>query len=347
MVQRMKRISGGWRIGLGSALLVAVGFVVGTYTRTNPVAAQQKTVNPIATPATTVPSAPKRAVAYIYDNIPITYEEFGNYLIENYWKDHLDLFVKKRIIDMECEKEGISVTPQEIDAVILDDCKNMKVNLQEFVKNILKTRYRKTLNEWRNDVIKPRLLLAKLCTKQVDVSEDDLKKMFENKYGEKAVVKIVLWPLEQREIAHKSYGRLRGDPNADAAAQEAAWNSVATKQPDANLAATAGAVDPIGRHSGPQSARIEQIAFGLKIGEISPVIEVPNLGHLVVRRVGTIPPDKSVTFEKARDPLRKEVVDRKVEQEIPKKMTELLAKAKPNILLTSVYSTDQQSDSRR
>jgi hypothetical protein len=291
--------------------------------------------------------APQRVVAYIYGNIPITREDFGNYLIENYWKDHLELYVHKRIIDMECAKFGVSVTPQEIDAVILDDCKKINVNLEEFVKTVLKTRYRKTLNEWRNDVIKPRLLLAKLCIKQVEVNEDDLKKMFENQYGEKAMIQIILWPVDQRQIAERNYGRLRGDTNADAAAQEAAWNSVATKQPDANLAAHAGRVDPIGRHSGPQSARIEQIAFGLKVGEISPIMEIPNLGHLVVRRVGTVPPQKDVTFEKVKEALRKEVVDRKVEQEIPKVMTRLQSEARPNILLTTVYPSDQRTDNRK
>ena len=187
------------------------------------------------------------------------------------------------------------------------------------------------LDEWRNDVLKPRLMLAKLCRDQIQVNEEDLRKMFENRYGEKAKVKIILWPIDQGHIARKMYGELRKpgtetNPDAD-------WDVVAAKQPDANLGAKAGEIQPIGRHSGPESAKVEEIAFSLKVGDVSPIIEVAKLGHLVVKRTGTIPAVQGVSFEKVRPELHKEVVDRKLEKEIPNYFKTLKEEAKPLNLL--------------
>ena len=43
-----------------------------------------------------------RIVAYIYETIPITREELGEYLIARFGTERLDLLVNKRIIEIEC-----------------------------------------------------------------------------------------------------------------------------------------------------------------------------------------------------------------------------------------------------
>src|SRR5690349_10833924 len=48
-----------------------------------------------------------RVVAYIYDTIPITREELGEYLIARMGKERLGNLVNKRIIEQVCQQKGI------------------------------------------------------------------------------------------------------------------------------------------------------------------------------------------------------------------------------------------------
>src|SRR5262245_15099175 len=59
-------------------------------------AAQKPAEAPIAPPSGSDYS--NRVVAYIYNTIPITREDLGEYLIERYGADKLELLVNKRII---------------------------------------------------------------------------------------------------------------------------------------------------------------------------------------------------------------------------------------------------------
>lgn len=315
---------------LGTFTLLAVGFGIGQTTNPAPLAAQPKQTG-VVQAAAVIPATDtaQRVVAYVYGNVPITREEFGDYLISLYGDQRLELFVNKRLIEMACAKKGIDVTPIEIDAAIEEDCRKLNISKADWVKNVLRTRYGKSLDEWRNDVMKPRLLLAKLCRDQIAVDEEEIKQMYENRYGQKARVKIILWPKDQREIAYKMYGALRlpGTENNP----DSGWDAVATKQPDSTLAARAGEIEPIGRYSGPDSSRVEEIAFGLKVGDISPIIDLP-IGYLVVKRIGTVDAVKGVDLEKVKAELRKEVVDRKLDKEIPKIFAAIKDEAKPLLL---------------
>ena len=323
---------------LGTGLVLAVGFAIGQSMRPAPLAAQQATPQPVvqASATTAMADSGKRVVAYIYGNMPITREEFGEHLISIYGEQRLELFVNKRLIEIACAKKGIDVTPIEIDAAILDDCKRINISKEDFIKTVLPQRYKKSLDEWRADVMKPRLLLAKLCRDQIQVSDEELKQMYDNRYGEKARVKIVLWPKEQRDIAHKMYGELRkpgSEQNPDAG-----WDAVATRQPDSALASRAGEIEPIGRYSGSDSAKVEEIAFSLKVGDLSPIIELP-IGYLVVKRVGTVAPAKDIDFQKVKADLRKDVVDRKIDKEVPKLFAQIRAEAKPQLYMGKTAAT--------
>ena len=310
---------------LSAAVLLGIGFWIGHSSGPEPLAAQQSktAITPVSATAPVVDQS-KRVVAYIYGNVPITREEFGEYLISLYGRERIDLYVNKRIIEMACAKKDIDVTAQEVDAAIEDDCKRINISKGDYIRTVLKQRYGKTIHEWRTEVIKPRLMLARLCKDQIVVNDEELKQMFENRYGMKAKIKIILWPPEQGEFARKMYGKLRGEGTPEN--PDAAWDSVATKQPDANLAGRAGEIEPIGRHSGAASAKVEEIAFGLKVGDVSPIIELA-IGHLVVKRTGTVEPVKGADFEKLKKELYKEVVERKLEKEIPLLFAQMLKEA--------------------
>ena len=107
----------------------------------------------------------------------------------------------------------------------------MKLDIDSFVKTIL-PRYKKNLYEWKEDVLRPRLMLERMCRKQVACSEEDLRKVYESLYGEKLECRMILWPPDQEKQAQEEYARLRDS--------EEAFAEKAKKQPLSSLASSGG-----------------------------------------------------------------------------------------------------------
>src|SRR5262249_50278322 len=129
--------------------------------------------------------APKQPVVAMLDkDTPLTREEFGEYLIRRYGTNKLELFVNLRIIENACARKGIVVTESEVDEALRDDLEKLNVTKESFHSKFLKPNG-KTWVEWREDVIRPRLMMTKLCSERVTVSNEDLRRAFENKFGEK------------------------------------------------------------------------------------------------------------------------------------------------------------------
>ena len=153
----------------------------------------------------------QRVVAYIYGTIPITREDLGEYLIARHGVEKIDLLVNKKIIEHACEKRGVTVTDAEVEASILADCDTIHVKKAEFVEKVVKKNFGQTIYEWKEDVVKPRLLLTKLVKNEIKVSDDDLHKAFEAEYGRKVNVRVIIWPRGEEQIAMREYDAVRKD----------------------------------------------------------------------------------------------------------------------------------------
>jgi len=336
----MRALSRRLRPVVGAAVLLGAGYILGQQ-GSDPLAAQPagKGVIP-AVGSTPAPGVDKRVIAYIYGTVPITREEFGEHLIQQFGKERVRLYVNRRIIETAAARQNIVVTPQEVDAVIEQDCGRLGMDRKQFIDVVLKQKYGKTLEEWRDDVIKPRLILQAMCKGSLKLEEEDLKKVYENLYGEKIVCRIILWHPDERQQAFRKYDAIRKS--------EAEFDDAARNQVHSDLSARGGRVDPIGRHSGPGTAKIEEIAFALKDGQLSELIETPG-GIMVIKRVQSIPARTEVTYEKVRPLLIKELTDRQMEQEIPKLFARLNEEAKPLFVLTPKHETtkDLEDQSKR
>lgn len=312
------------RLGLlgGALALLGTGYFLGQ-TSGEPLAAQQpKGVVPVSgsTPAPAPVATDKRVVAYVHNNVAITREEFGDYLIDLFGQDRVRTYVNRRVIEMAAAKKNIVVTPQEVDAIIEQDCAKLGVDKKQFVENVLKQRYNKTMKEWRDDVIRPRLMMLQLCKDLIKIEDDGLKKIYESIYGEKVVCKVILWPLELERTALGIYDKIRKSDEE--------FDKMAREQVNSDLAARCGEIAPLGRHSGPGTAKIEEIAFQLKEGQVSEIIKTPA-GIMVIKAVKRIPARAEVTFESVRPQLTKELMERMIEEAVPKAFESLYLDAKP------------------
>jgi parvulin-like peptidyl-prolyl isomerase len=276
---------------------------------------------PLAPAASAESDYSRRVVAYVR-GVAITREELGEYLIAREGADKIDLLVNKKIIEMYCKDRGVVVTQAEVDAALAQDVQGLGVNLGDFVGKVLK-RYGKTLYEWKEDVIKPRLALTKLCRDRVEVTEKDIQDAFDAKYGESVEGRIILFPRDQQRQAMGVYEKVRWN--------EEDFNRAARQQASTQLAAQGGKVRPITRHS-TGNDKLEKEAFSLKPGEVSALIETPE-GYVVMKCDKRNPPDPSKKLDSVRAELKDLVLQKKIEAEIPKFFKEIRDQAQPNIIL--------------
>src|SRR5262249_30376282 len=89
----------------------------------------------------------ERVVGYIYGNVPITREMLGEFLIARVGVQRLDNLINKLIIEYECRRHGIEVTPVEVEASLQQTLREQKLTLDQF-KERLATEHRSNLYEW-------------------------------------------------------------------------------------------------------------------------------------------------------------------------------------------------------
>jgi hypothetical protein len=274
-------------------------------------------------------SSADRWVAVIYGNIPITREELGEYLILRN-TDKLELLVNKRIIEQAGKVKGLEVTPAEVDAALSEDLAGMKIDLNTFVGKVLK-QYHKTLFEWKEDVIRPKLLMTKLCKDRVEITEKDFQDAFQAHFGEKIECRIVLFPRGEEKNAMKLYAELRRS--------DADFDRIARQQASPTLAMKGGEIAPIAWHT-TGNDELEKEAFSLQPGEISRLIDTPQ-GTVVIKCIRRRPAEKDHTLDKEREVLRREIFDKKLQLEMPKLFKELQEQAAPKLFLKK-YITEAE-----
>lgn len=310
----------GFYLGRGAVLPQAVAAPPGAMPPVASVPTPNHQQVPLAPPSNT--DYGRRVVAYINGTTPITREDLGEYLIARGGAARLDNLINKKIIETACQQRGIEVTAAEVDAALAEDIKGLKVNVKDFVHKVLK-QYGKTLYEWKEDVLRPKLYMTKLVRDRVQVTEEDLQKAFEAYYGEKMDCRIIMWPSSEKKVAFEMYGKIRSDP--------VEFDRAARSQASPNLAATGGQIRPIGKYTTGDD-KLEQVAFSLNQGEVSELIETKD-GIVVLKCMGRLPADNTKQLELVRADLHKEVLDRKIQAEIPKVFLELREKANPNRIL--------------
>lgn len=265
----------------------------------------------------------RRVVAFIHGNVPVYRDELGDYLIARGGMEKVELLVNRRMIEVAATRAGVSVTPDEIKAGLDDDLEGAKVDFAAF-KQYIRERYGKSIFEWEQDVIRPRLLLGKMCQKSIAITPEELRKTFESKFGEKREAQLIVWPKG---------AELPAEAKEKARSSAAEFTKLAAIQPDKRLAETMplpGMVVPIGRHIDGEDPAVENALFSLKEGEISQWIETKT-GFTCIRCVRIIPADPAVTLEKVKDKVQKELYDRKLNAAIPAKFAEIKKDANPQL----------------
>jgi parvulin-like peptidyl-prolyl isomerase len=265
---------------------------------------------------------PSQVVATIHGNIHITREDLGEFLIARYGGDKLESLVIQRVLDLVCKEKNITVGEADIDRTLQADLAGIKVDTKHFETDLL-SRLGMSLYEWREDHLRRRLVLTRLCQGRVKCSEEDIKKAFEANYGEQLECRMILWPTGQERFAQKEYDLIRSS--------ETEFDRKARSQASSTLASKAGKLEPFGR-SALGDDNLEREAFRLQPGEVTPLVGTPQ-GQVVLRCDRRIPPDPSKKLEQVRDRLLRETTEKKTQMEMQVVFRELMKDAAPRLLL--------------
>jgi RNA polymerase sigma factor (sigma-70 family) len=257
------------------------------------------------------PPAPHAPIAVIFGNVPITRQELGEHLIRRLSRPQLEAYVNQRILEHVAREKGVSVSDQEVAAALAAERTALGADGPAFGQVL--RRYNKTLAEWKEDVLRPRLLMGKLCRDRVRVTERDLRDAYEADFGPKVQCWVMSWPREEKEKATQVADALRKNSGA--------FSPFAGRHPNTSITL---------RH-GTGREELERAAFRLRDGEVSPLVETPD-GFAVIRCERRIPADASRSFEQVRGCLEEEVRDRLLQEEIARHFQELKKEARPRLL---------------
>ncbi len=225
-----------------------------------------------AAPAPSEPSAPK--IVATVNNEDVTRNDLAAECLRHYGEEVLESLVNKHLIRQECQRRNLTVSQTEVNAEIKRMAERFSLPVEHWLEMLERERGI-TANQYANDIIWPMLALRKLAGPKLDVSQQELVEYFESQYGEAVKARMIV--CDDRQTAE--------EVRAAAAANPERFGSLAKeKSVDAPTASVNGMMHhPIRRHAGPKE--IEQVAFHMADGEISPVIPVAGQ-YVILKREG-------------------------------------------------------------
>lgn len=271
----------------------------------------------------------RRIVATIHGNINITREELGEYLIARFGAERLEFLVNRRIVELACKNKGVYVTDGEIQAQFEEDLKVFGVSEKDFINNILK-RYNKSMYEWREDVLRPKLLLRKLLRPTIQVDQHELQQAFEARYGPKVQCRVIILAANHPQKT-ALWERVSRD--------EAAFLHEARHQGIKEFAAKEGWCPPFHKHF--PDPDLERVAFSLQPGQVSGLQQLKDGTVAILRCEKHIPRDDSKRFEDEMPKLFNELKDIKLAQRMPEVFNQLRKEAMPQFYLNARTRQDQ------
>lgn len=277
-----------------AAVIVAVG--VGWRVITGPLQADATPPQPAATPAV----APGAKPVAIVNGTEITADQLAAECLGRHGAVVLETLVNRRIIEQACQRQGISVTPQDVAAEIDALARRFSVPRDKWLEMIQQERGISP-KQYADDIVWPMLALRALARGAVEPSADELREAFENRFGPAVKARIVACRTRQEAEQVRAQALTSPDEFGALARQHSV---------DVGSASANGWVEPIRMHSG--NPDFDRTAFALGEGAISEVVQVGDQ-FIVIKCEGRLPP-AGAKFEEVRPHLAEEIREKRSRQ---------------------------------
>ena len=225
-----------------------------------------------------LPSAkpPQHDVMALVNGKDISRQDLLSECVKQHGKEILESLVNKRLILNHCQKRNVTISQEEIAAEVDRMAQRFQLGREQWLGMLEKER-NISASEYARDIVWPTLALRKLAASNIEVSEAEIQKAYEQEFGE--MVRARLIAVEDAQLAKQLHAQLIADP--ETFARVAIEHSV-----DINSASVGGLIQPIRRHIG--DAGIEAAAFNLQMGQISPIVPIANQ-FVILKSEGRIP----------------------------------------------------------
>lgn len=277
----------------------------------------------------------------------ITRRQLAEELIESHGKEQLDLMVNRRLIEQACKTKKVIVSQVDVENEIKKKLKALNLSRKEYIERVLAPQDI-TFSQHIRDTIWPAVALKKMVQDSVEVTEEDMKKAFEANYGEKVECRILVVVEQKRaQDLWEEVNKIKGLEERVAKFEDLCK----TYSIDQATRALGGKAQPINRHTA--NPDIEKMAFNLKPGELSKIVQVPTgdpqmpSGNLILLCVQRIPPRTDIslealaneaTRETVRDILRQDIYEKKLRAEVTNLYLALRKNARVDNYLTNNFS---------
>jgi parvulin-like peptidyl-prolyl isomerase len=189
-------------------------------------------------------------------------DELAEECLREYGQSVLETVMNRHLIAMECRKKNIQIAEQEIDAEIDRVSRRFGLPVDQWL-NLLSKERDIPPDRYRDEIIWPTVALRRLARQQLTVSKEEIRREIESRYGPQVQARLIV--LGEPQMAEKIRAAAVADPEN--------FSGLAVKHSiDVNSASSGGLVQPIRRHLG--DPEIEEAAFALQSGDISPVVQV-------------------------------------------------------------------------
>lgn len=250
----------------------------------------------------------------------ITKEQVMQETFRQHYEEILDNRIRTFLIELECRRTGITITPEEENAEIQKMAKTFGFTSDDWFDALLKERNLDPAT-YRSEILRPILAIRKLAGQRVQVSEEEIGKEYEAAYGPS---------IQVRQIVHNSRQTLeeirnRVVANPASFAKEAKDNSL-----DPSSAAYGGMIQPIRRYA--TNEVIEKAVLNLQPKEISAIVEFPRENFILFQCEQHFPA-LNVNEKNVRDALVFQIQDRKTRGAADDVFRELQNKAQIQVVL--------------
>ena len=251
----------------------------------------------------------------------ISLEELSAECIRRIGKEVLDNLINREIIQQACDDMGIEVSEAEVSKAIDKQAKDLGLTADQLLQ-MSEAERNITPSQYRRDIVWPMLALRKIAGEDVKVSDDDIKKAFIRNYGPRVKARAIV--LDHSRRAAEVWQKAQDNP-------EDFTRLVKQYSVDPASRPLEGVIPPIQRFAG--SKELENVAFKLKEGEISGVVQVGLNHYIILKCEGRTDPIVKDIAE-VRDILIQELREEKINVAVAKTFEELKNKARVDNYLT-------------
>jgi parvulin-like peptidyl-prolyl isomerase len=226
-----------------------------------------------AAKATPKPASPPPAstlqVMAVVNGEQITRTELGRECIRRYGEEVLESMVNRQLISDACAQKGIRITDADVSAEIDKVAGRFGLARDRWLQ-LLREERGFSEEQYRREVLWPMLALRQLVAAEIEVTDADIKKAFESEFGPKVRARLIA--VDSQQKAEQVRAAALADPNS--------FGDLSKKHTvEPGVAAAYGVIPPIRRHLG--DPHLEQVAFALKPGQISEVVQVANMYYIL------------------------------------------------------------------